>query len=152
MNHQRGFALLDSIVRIGLMLGVVLIVIWMFAGAAGPSRSDIEALTNMGQVFVELRGRLEGELPYEDEPAMTHEELGLEPPEQYRLGALASAEVLKGGRMRFTFDTLFGVENAHIVYTPVRAAPHSDMIHRWECTSPDLENVESYYPQCKYQP
>jgi hypothetical protein len=151
MTDQRGFALLDSIVRIGLMLGVVLIVAWMFTGASGPSRADIEALTNMQMVFGEMRERMQGSLPYEDEPAVPHETLGLEAPESYRYGMLASAEVIDGGRIRFTFDKLFDVENAQLVYTPVRPGPRSPMVLRWNCTSPNIEEVESYYPRCTYK-
>lgn len=149
MNNQRGSGL-DSIVRILLMLGVILILAWMFTGPSGPSRlseDDTEALMNMQQLFGQLREHLLDKSPNENEP-ISNQKLGLPPPESYRLGKLASAEIIDGGGMRFTFDELFGVKNARLVFMPVRP-PNSRRVVRWSCTSPDIDDMERHYPRCR---
>jgi hypothetical protein len=77
-----------------------------------------------------------------------NEDAGLPAPDAYRGESLQKLE-LSGPTITLTFDARSGVDGGKIILTG-EATPNFAMGINWTCTSPNIADIATVFPICKY--
>jgi hypothetical protein len=77
-----------------------------------------------------------------------NEEAGLPTPDTYRGESLRKLEV-NGNTLTLTFDARSGVDGGQIILTG-EATPNFAMGINWTCVSPNIADIATIFPICKY--
>jgi hypothetical protein len=82
--------------------------------------------------------------------ATKNEEAGLPAPDTYRGESLRSL-VVDGPTITLTFDARSGVDGGKVILTG-EATPNLAMGFNWTCVSPNITDIATIFPTCKYKP
>ena len=77
-----------------------------------------------------------------------NDDAGLPTPESYRGESLRKLEV-NGNTITLTFDARSGVDGGQVILTG-EATPNFAMGINWTCVSPNITDIATVFPTCKY--